>query len=162
MRSVISRYVAGYLAKVLERKFNCEACRIDLTEDVLLDDEHETLILYKSYATRDGISHLTAPSPLMARVTDIMLSAFDYNFERVKALPGVKSKLVEIARSEIVKKENKWLENDSPCSVHREYLVQFCMKLKIFKHTLWQSRLMRIPKSQKSNCFQKVQNLTNL
>ncbi|XP_054289856.1 uncharacterized protein LOC129005088 [Macrosteles quadrilineatus] len=66
LESCSVQYVAGYLAKICLKKFSCEECSRELTTGAQLSDENELLILHRSYSTKDGTSHLTAPSKEMA------------------------------------------------------------------------------------------------
>lgn len=143
------RYVAGYLANKLLRKFECGQCKSELTlEEVILDSEDELLILHRSFATTEGVSHLQAPSPLMVKVTDTVLASFVANFDRVKTLSGIKATLVDLTRKEISKLIPAWFETNSQCKVHREFIINFCVKLKIIKHILWETQVLRLPRSK--------------
>jgi len=127
-----------------------------------LDEPNELLILKRSFKTKDGMSHLTAPSSLMVQVTDLMLTVFQENFDNIKSRHQVVKTLVDIARSKLTQVASEWLAVDKPCSPHREFLLRYCMKLKIQKQTVWLSKAMRIPKSEKSTSSQKVTNVQNL
>lgn len=144
-------------------KTDCETCRADLTQEALLDEEGELLLLHRSFDTRDGVSHLTAPSHIMTAVTDIALSVFQEHFDRLKHLPQVKASLVDIARRKIFNSARDWLRIDTPCNIHRETLLKSCMKLRIIKHVLWESRSKaRVVKEQKTIASQKLKNVKNV
>lgn len=149
-------YVAGYLGSIVCKKFVCQNCQDQLTKEKLLDDAHELLILHRSYNTREGLSHLTAPSPLMVRITDTILTAFEVNIDSLKTQPRVKESLSNIAREEISKTDHAWLASGTSCQLHREFILNHLIKLKIFKYVLWFSRSLRKPKEKKS---QKTTNL---
>lgn len=142
------RYLAGYLARTLNNKFNCENCRNELTQEVFLDDNSELLILLKSYPTNEGVSHLTAPSPLMVKITINILTTFQENYESLKTKKGLKETMVNICRGEMCKNDYDSLSIGTPCNIHREFLLNHLMKLKIRKHILYLSRLLKMPKKK--------------
>lgn len=148
--SMYFRYVAGYLAKICLKKFSCEECSRELTTGAQLSDENELLILHRSYSTKDGTSHLTAPSKEMASVTDVMLFSFKENFQKMKHIVGVKSSLMSSIKKDIMKKHREWLKLESTCREHRDFVVNFLVRLKIIKTVLWTSRSLRMARYGKS------------
>lgn len=138
------------------KKYDCDVCRVDLTKEVMLDDPNELLILHRTYATKEGVSHLTAPSPAMATATEVILSVFETNYNRVKYLRNVKESLVNLARSAIIAHQIDWLATDRPCKPHREFIINRAIRLKLLKHTLWESRATRTQSYRKSTTSQKL------
>lgn len=140
--------MAGYLAQTGNKKFSCDICLQDLTIEVFLDDENELLILHKSYPTFQGVSHLTAPSPLMVKATNQILITFYEHFDQLKTKKGLKEVLVNICRGEVCKTHHEWLAIGTPCNAHREFLLVHLIKMKIRKQVLDVSRQLKLPKKK--------------
>lgn len=159
--------MAGYIAKVCLDKFNCESCRKEITVESQLEDLNELLILYRSYNLKEGLSPLKTPSPAMVAVTNIILSLFAERFPEVQHHKGVKSILTEEVTRRIYKTCGRdWFKAGSDCSTHREFIVDYCTKLKILKTIVWMSRDVRMSRNREclvkaSNVSQKIKVLSN-
>lgn len=143
------------------KKYNCGICRTVLTKEVLLDEPNELLILHRTYATKEGVSHLTAPSQLMVSATEAILTVFKMNYDNLKHHTNVKRTMVDLARSAITNVDGDWLATDHPCNPHREFILDRAIRLKLLKHTLWESRSLRTQSYHKSISLQKVKNVSS-
>lgn len=134
--------------------------------DELLCEENELLILYKTYPTKDGVSHLTAPTKELAEVTDTILTCFYENFNRLKHMEGIKRSLVMCVTKRLMKNHREWLKLNSECREHRRFFIDFAVRLKIIKTVLWTSRSIRMSrymrKSSKTLQKQKINNFQNM
>lgn len=83
------------------KKCQCDTCRTFLSTEVSLDNPNELLILHHTYATKEGLSHLTAPSPPMVKATEDILLVFQQYYNKLKHNYHIKRSLLDLARSAV-------------------------------------------------------------
>lgn len=76
-------HYAGYLLKVLLKKFDCSQCERTFSIDNVcqLEDKKQLYILHKSYGSPDNITFLKVPSVYLENIVSLCMSEFKKYFE---------------------------------------------------------------------------------
>lgn len=138
-------YVAGYLAYKAKKKFNCAPCS-DLFEKGL-DEEiqaNEYFILYKEYNfAKFENPTLKRPSIHFHTLVSDILKEFNIVFDVYKYKVGVKRNIREHLGN-IIKSKHPWFNEcqSQECCVHRGYIIDLFIKMKMFHTLKWETTNM--------------------
>lgn len=124
-------YFSGYLFKKCFDKFKCKDCKITLSEERELINEHDILLFFKSFNINNPCS-LKVPSQLLWTVTKISMKLFSKRFNKILSNRKLHRHLLKATVVCIKRKKAEWF-CESECQEHRDFILNLLLRTLIYK-----------------------------
>jgi len=157
-------YFAGYLGKSCFDHFKCSKCVdkfLKKDENLNLFDQHEFLIFYKNYESKE----IDSNSCFLKKPTEILIQFVKNAQIMLKKLVEQKPHRKNIAHFINKQITNKYLLSfnlDKSCTEHFDYLLTKLIHAKLLKDFNWKSRHLKQMKETSINSSRKLKILKNL
>jgi hypothetical protein len=135
------RYVCGYVAYKVIKKFNCEMCKSTMVKD---DDGEmsltsEQFLLNKNYVTWSNNFHLKDPTDRFFLINQIHISVFEDYFKNNSHNKNLKKEIISLCHAKTASNSelNEWFLPDNSCADHRNYALDFLILILLRKNVTW-------------------------